>query len=163
EVSVEAVDAAHGDALAAQREQEVRHALVAAEARVRAKEPEGRVAEGPARTPGLLPAEPPAALDAPRRALEAGEVGARVRLGPPLRPQVLRRRHLPEDALLLVFGAELEDGRREQKDAVLRDAVGRAGAVVLLFEDEPLDEARLAAAVLLRPGDDRVAGLEELL
>ena len=58
--------------------------------------------------------------------------------------------------------AELEDRRREQEDAVLRDALRRAAAVVLLFEDQPLPEARVASAVLLRPRHDRVARVEQL-
>ena len=58
--------------------------------------------------------------------------------------------HLGEDAVLLLRRAELEDRRREQEDAVLRDALRRAGAVVLLLEDQPLPQARVAAAVLAR-------------
>ena len=62
---------------------------------------------------------------------------------------------------LLFLGAELEDRRREQEDAVLRDALRRARAVVLLFEDQPLPERRIASAVLLRPRHDGVAGVEQ--
>src|SRR4029077_3690819 len=58
--------------------------------------------------------------------------------------------------------AELEDRGREQEDAVLRDALGRTGAVVLLLEDQPLPQRRVATAVRRGPGHDRVARREEL-
>src|SRR5690606_5312188 len=43
--------------------------------------------------------------------------------------------------------AELEHGRRQQEDAVLRDAGRGAGPVVLLLEDQPLPQGGVAAAV----------------
>ena len=57
--------------------------------------------------------------------------------------------------------AELEHGRRQQEDAVLRDPLRTAGAVVLLLEDQPLPERRAAAAVLLGPRHDGPAVLEQ--
>ncbi len=53
--------------------------------------------------------------------------------------------------------------RAEQEDAVLVDAARRAGAVVLLFEDQPLEQIGAAAAVLDGPGDHREAAGVELL
>src|SRR5439155_245995 len=49
----------------------------------------------------------------------------------------------------------------EQEDAVLGDPLWRAGAVVLLLEEQPLPQGRAAAAVPLRPRHHRPAGLEE--
>src|SRR5215470_9751304 len=46
-----------------------------------------------------------------RTALDAGQVAAGVRLGPPLAPRLFARRHLGQDPVLLFGGSELEDGR----------------------------------------------------
>ena len=144
-------------------DEEVREAAVAFGFGVGAEEAEEVRAERAARRPRLLAREPPAAAGvvAHALALDAGEVAARVGLRPALAPRLLAGRHLGQDAVLLLLRAELEDRRREQEDAVLRDALRRAGGVVLLLEDQPLPQARLAAAVLAGPRHHRVAGVEQ--
>ena len=82
-------------------------------------------------------------------------------LRPALAPRLLARGHLGQDAILLLLGAELEDRRREQEDAVLGDALRRARRVVLLLEDQPLPEAGFAAAVLAGPRNHGVARVEQ--
>jgi len=96
-----------------------------------------------------------------RAALDPGEVAAGVGLRPPLAPGLLARRHAPQDAVLLLLGAEFEDGGREQEDAVLCHPLRRARRVVLLLEDQPLPEGRLPAAVLAGPRHDGVARVEQ--
>ena len=117
-----------------------------------AEQPEEVRAERAARRPRLL-----AATAASRRARRRAPPGSGCRRGrcprsAPTSPGTtsLAGGHPRQDAVLLLLRAELEDRRREQEDAVLGDALRRAGAVVLLLEDQPLPEARLAAAVLAR-------------
>ncbi len=127
------------------------------------KRPKRCVQNAPRVVHVFWPDKPPAARGVvPHRlAPDPGQVAARVGLGPALAPRLFAGRHLPEDALLLLVGPELEDRRCEQEDAVLRDALRHAGAVVLLLEEEPLPQARVAAAVLLRPRHHGVARIEQ--
>ena len=67
------------------------------------------------------------------------------------------RGHGRQEAGLLLVGAELEHGGGEQEDPVLADPEGGLGPPVLLFEDQPLEDAHAAAAVLLGPGHHRPA------
>src|ERR1700733_4726699 len=48
----------------------------------------------------------------------------------------------------------LGQGGGEEEDAVRADARGRRGGGVLLFEDEPFEDAEVAPAVLVRPAHD---------
>ena len=132
--------------------------------RVGAEQPEAPVRERRAGAPGLLPVEHPAPafLVAPGGGLERGQVGAGLGLGPALRPHLLAGRHRRQEPVLLLGRAVVEDDRREQEDAVLGDPAGSAGAVVLLLEDHPLDQRRIAAVVLLGPRHDRPARGGEL-
>jgi len=79
-----------------------------------------------------------------------------------LRPHVFAGGHARQKACLLLFGAELDQGRAEQELAVLIDPHRRTGAVVLLFENQPLDEVAAAATQGLGPDHHRQAGVEEL-
>ena len=90
-----------------------------------------------------------------------GEVGAGVGLAPGLRPHDLARRHRRQEPRLLLVGADLHDRGTEEEDAVLVHPPGRAGAVVLLLEDQPVEVVGAAAAVLLRPRHRRPAALPE--
>src|SRR5262249_12679171 len=72
-------------------------------------------------------------------------------------------RHAQENAILLLFGPELKERRRQQKDAVLRDPLRRARAPIFLFEDQPLRERRFAPAVFLRPRHRGPSRFEEPL
>ena len=69
--------------------------------------------------------------------------------------------HAEQDPVLLLVGAELEDRRRKQEDAVLGDALRPASPVVLLFEDQPLHRRRAPPAVGLWPGHDGAPRVEE--
>ena len=106
-----------------ERHQEVGEAAVALGLRIGAEQAEQVGAEGAAGGPGLLPGEPPAArrLVAHRAALGRGQVAAGAGLRPALAPEVLGRRHPRQDPVLLLGGAELEQGRGEQEDPVLGD------------------------------------------
>ena len=85
--------------------------------------------------------------------LHVGQVGAGVRLGVALRPQLLDGHDLRQEPLLLLVGAEGHQRRAEQLLAEVVDPHRRVGPGVLLVEDHLLDQAQPAAAVLLRPAD----------
>ncbi len=103
--------------------------------------------------------QPPSTLR-PRLVI-AGQVAAGVGLGPALAPQVLGPCHAGQDVVLLLLRPEFEDGRRQQEDAVLRDPLRTAGPVVLLLEQQPLPQRRIATAVGLGPRHDRPPVLEQ--
>ena len=69
-------------------------------------------------------------------------------------------RHRREVARLLRLGPVLEHGGGEQEDAVLAHPLRGPGAVVLLLEHEPLEDADVAPAVLDGPAHHRPAVLE---
>ena len=164
-VAVEPGHRAHGDAGGAERDEEVGHALVALGGGIGAEEAEEVVAERAAGAPRLLPAEPPSAARSSRTARLLMPARSLPAFGSdqPWAQRSSAGGHAREHARLLLGRAELEEGRREEEDAVLAHALRRAGAVVLLLEDQPLEEARLTPAVLARPGDDGPARLEEPL
>src|SRR3546814_1401774 len=85
--------------------------------RVGPEEPEAPVGERRPRRPGLLPVEHPAAarVVAVCGGPEGGEVGARLRLRPALRPDAFAGRHRRQEAVLLLLRAVLEDDRREDR------------------------------------------------
>ena len=125
---------------------------------IAAEQTEEMRAERAARRPRLLTRQPPAAgrVVARRLRLDAREVAARVRLRPPLAPGLFAGCHLREDAVLLLRGAELEDRRREQEDAVLRHALRRTGARSTPPRRSATPTARVPAAVRFRPRHHRV-------
>src|SRR5216117_936445 len=104
--------------------------------------------------PHLLPADDQEiALDGGAR-LEAGQVGARVRLREALAPDHLAA----QDRREMRRPLPLRPARDERRAGVVepdeeRRDVGRAGARVLLAPDELLHERRAAAAVRARPRD----------
>ena len=128
-----------------------------------AEDPEAPVGPHRSRRPDLLPVEDPLGAVVAQHAgrADGGEVGAGVRLAPGLRPHDLARRHGGEEPRLLLVGADLHDRGAEQEDAVLVHPARRAGAVVLLLEDQPVEVVGAAAAVLLRPRHRRPAALPE--
>ena len=112
--------------------------------------------------PDLLPGDPPAAVLVHRLRLQRGEVGARLRLGEPLAPDLLRGEDRLEEALLLLLGAVGDDHRAAHHQAEHVGRRRRLRARHLLAEDRLLDQGRAASAVLLRPRDPRPAGLVHL-
>ncbi len=139
-VAVEAAEAPDRDAGGVEGHQEVGEAPVPFGVGVAAEQAEEVGAERPAGGPGLLTGQAPTAggVVGGGAALDAGQVAPGVRFGPALTPQVLGGGHAGQDPVLLVGGAEREDGGREEEDPVLGDALGTPGSVVLLLEDQPL-------------------------
>ena len=150
-VAVEPFDAAHRDAGRGQVDEEVGEAAMAFGFGIGAEQPEEMRAERAARRPRLLART--AANRRPRRRARPGSGcrRGRCRRSAPTSPGTTSARPTPSwrrMRVLLLGRAELEDRRREQEDAVLRHPLRRAGAVVLLLEDQPLPEAGVATAVL---------------
>ena len=87
----------------------------------------------------------------PGLGLHVGEVGAGVRLGVALRPELLDGHDPRQEPRLLLLGPERDQRRAEQLLAEVVDPGRRVGARVLLVEDHLLPQAEPAAAVLLRP------------
>ena len=117
-VAGDLAQAAHRDALGVHRHDEHRQALVLVHVRVRAREQEAEGGELGVGRPDLLAVELPRAvvlLDG--AALDAGEVGARCRLGEELAPHLVGVEHRREVALLLLLGAVGDDRRAEHADA----------------------------------------------
>src|SRR5918999_752566 len=96
-----------------------------------------------------------------RLRLQRGEIGARLRLGEALAPDLLAREDRLEPALLLLVRAVRDHHRAAHHHAEDVDRWRRLGARHLLAEEGLLDERGAAAAVLLRPGEARVAGVVE--
>ncbi len=53
----------------------------------------------------------------------------------------------------MFVGAELHQGRAQQKDTVLVHPTGGPRAVIFFFEDQPFDQVQAATAVVFRPCD----------
>ena len=90
------------------------------------------------------------------------EVGAGAGLGVPLAPQLLDRRDPRQEALLLLLGAEGDQGRSEQLLTEVVDPGGGVRRGVLLVEDHLLEQRQPAAAVLLGPAEAGPAVLGEV-
>src|SRR5260370_3548357 len=130
--------------------------------------------------PDLLPLDPPApthlfrarGAPAPRSPwpfpLHSGrlggqrrEVGSGCGFGEELAPDLLAGENRPQEALFLSLRPETRDGRPGE---VLPDGVEllrRAGPVALLAEDRPHPLVQPLPAVLARPGQPGIPGLEE--
>ena len=129
---------------------------------VGAEDAEAPVGEGAAAGPCLLAVEDPVAVVrrvAGGAGADAGEVAAGVGLGPALAPDLVAARHRREVARLLGVRPVLEHGGGEQEDAVLAHPLRGPGAVVLLLEHEPLEDADVAPAVFDGPAHHRPAVL----
>ena len=161
-LAVDLGDGAHGDAGRVHGDEEVGQAAVALGLGVGAEDAEAPVGEGAPAGPCLLAGEHPAVVRrvAGGARADAGQVAAGVGLGPALAPDLLARGHRRQVARLLRLGAVLEHGRGQQEDAVLAHPLGRPGPVVLLLEDEPLQDAEVAPAVLGGPADHGPAVVE---
>ena len=90
------------------------------------------------------------------------EVGARLRLGEALAPDLLGGEDRLQVALLLLLGAVRDHDRAAHREAEHVGRRRRLGAGISCDEDRLLDQRRAAAAVLLGPGDPGPAGLVEL-
>src|SRR5207302_8531740 len=91
------------------------------------------------------------------------QAAARVRVAESLAPDLFGGEQWRQVSLLLLFGAMRDDDGAAHAQADDVDRIRRLGENHLVVEDELLHEAGAAAAVLLRPRDAYVAGLEQLL
>ncbi len=99
----------------------------------------------------------PSRLDG-RRA-ERREIGARLGLREPLRPQLLCREDRPHEARTLLVGPERENRRAEYVQTDDGRELGRACRGQLLVDDDLLRRRAAAAAELGRPRAADVTGL----
>src|SRR5699024_12706328 len=106
--------------------------------RIDAEHPERTVRERGTRTPGFLAGQQPSALGPDRAAGQCGDVAARFRFRPGLRPDLLAACYSGQDTIELLLRPVREQGRGEHEDAVLADPARRPGRVVLLLEQHPL-------------------------
>lgn len=154
-------DRPYGHPVGAEVEHQVGEPAVPLGGRVGAEQSKGAVAERGSRTPDLLAVEPPTAVGPgggrPQRRQVAAGLGFRPRLGPDL----LAAGHLGQHAPLLLLGAVGEQCWAEHRGAVRAGATRRSRAEVLLLVNDPLQQRRVPAAVLLGPGDDRQARVEQ--
>ncbi len=96
----------HLDAGLPHRHEQVREALVLRRLRVGAAEDEAPVGDARERRPDLLAGDDPLVAVALGAALHAAEVGAGVRLGVALAPELLGAEDRRQEAALLLLGAE---------------------------------------------------------
>ena len=109
--------------------------------------------------PDLLSLDAPAPVDLGGLGAQRGKVGTGIGFGEKLAPDVLAGEDGPQVALLLGRGAEVGDGGAGE---ILPDGVEPlrgAGPVALLTEDVAQPFIRALAAVLLLPGQARIAPL----
>ena len=161
---VQLLDRSHRHARRVEGNENEGETPVTGRVRIRPEHSEEPVGEGSPAGPGLLAVDHVVVAIANRSGLDVRHVGAGVRLGPALGPDLLGGGHLRQEAALLLGSADLHDRRSEQEDAVLVDAPGGADPVVLLLEDQPLEQVRSPPTVLDRPGHHREApGMQLLL
>ena len=122
--------------------EQVREAVVARRLGIGAAHDEAPVGAVRERRPHLLAVDHPLVAVEHGAGLDVREVGAGVRLGEALAPQLLDRLDLREEPALLLVGAELDERRREQALAEERDPRRRVRLGVLLVEDDLLRERR---------------------
>ena len=128
---------------------------------VRPAEHEAPVGPLRERRPHLLTGDHPLVAVALGAGLHVGEVGAGVRLGVALAPDLGAGEDPGEEPALLLVGAEVDDGRPEKPLADDPDAPRALRSRVLLVEDDLLREREAAAAELLGPPDPDPPGLTE--
>src|SRR5712692_956237 len=150
------------DAGLAHVEEQARDPLVLGDLRVRPREEDPPVGDGPARRPDLLAVDEEVVALVLGARLEAREVGARVRLRVELAPDLLGGQHLPEVALLLPVGAVDDDRRADEPDAEAVDGRRGGEARHLVLDDGLLHRRAPPAAVLRGPQHPDVPRLVEL-
>jgi len=94
---------------------------------------------------------------------QRGEVGAGVGLAEALAPDLLGVQHPRQVALLLGLGALRDQGRAEHAEGEDVDRRRRAGLDQRFAQEQLLHQAGALAAVLDRPVEPDVAGVEHLL
>ena len=146
-------DRADRDPRLVHRHQQVGQAAAAPGAGFGPGQHEAPVGQVGQRGPGLLPVDHPGVPVQHGPGGHAGQVRPGPGFGVALAPQLADLPDRRQEALLLVRRAERDQGRAEQFLAHDRDPGGRVGPRVLLVEDDLLDQARAAAAVLGGPAE----------
>ena len=136
---------------------QVRKPRVAGGLGVAPREQDAEAREVRERRPHLLPVDDEVAVLLARARAYTREVGARARLGEALAPDLLRGEDRLEIARLLLLGPVRDDRRPGHAEADHADVRRRLCACHLLEEDRVVRVRRSAPAVLLRPGEPRVA------
>jgi hypothetical protein len=152
--AAELADRPDVDAFLLQRQQQKAQALVAARARLAARQHEDPFGFVRQRSPDFLSRHTPRTiLDLPATRLHVGQIRAGIRLGITLRPELPTGDDLRQKTLLLRGAAELDQGRADQAFADVSHAAGPAGARVFLVKNHLLRDRQRATAVLFRPAD----------
>ena len=160
-VTAELLDRPNGHTVGMQVEHQIGQAAVSFGARVGAEQSEPALAEHRPAAPDLLTVEQPTAVGLSRRRSQRCQITAGLRLRPRLRPDLFSAGHFRQDPVQLLLGPVAEEGGGQHRDSIGAGPARGAGPEVLLFEHHPLQQARVAAAVLLRPGDHRQPGVEK--
>ena len=147
------------DAGLVDRDEQEGEPLVALRARLGAGDDEDPLGEVRVGRPHLLTVDDPlrAVVGEPRARLDVGEVGAGVRLGVALRPQLLDVANARQEPIALRVGAEGDERRPEQLLTEVVDRRRGVGPGVLLVEDHLLPQAQPTPTVLGGPPDARPA------
>src|SRR5262249_47575740 len=137
-------------------------ALVLRRFRIRPHDEDAPVGEAGEAGPDLLAGDVEDVAAQLRAGAARRQVGARVRLGESLAPDLLAREDLRQEALLLRLGAMVEERRTGESGTHADvDHRGRAEPRVLLREEELLQRCRAASAVLLRPVQSGPSAVEQ--
>src|SRR6185312_1095822 len=160
---VEEHQRAHGDARRLHVDEQVGDAVVLWRVGVGADQQEATIGEMCARGPHLLAVDDEMVALVDRPGPEAGKVAAGAGLGEALAPALVPGEDRGQVALLLRFGAELDQRRPQQPDRAVPGEDRRVRPEILLVEDHLLDKAGAAPAVFLGPGDADPAGGVHLL
>jgi hypothetical protein len=145
------------------RHQEIRQPFVLRRIAVGAAEDEDPLRPVRQRSPDLLSLHDPLVAVALGARLDVGQIGARVRLGVALAPDLGAPEDPRKERPLLVVAAEVDDRRSEESLADDADTPRSTRARVLLEEDHLLEQGRAATAVLGRPAEPDPAVAAELL
>ena len=143
----------HFDAGQRHVDEQARDALVLRHARVGAHEELAPVREVAERVPRLLTVDDPAVAVEHGRGAQRREVGAGVRFGEALAPDVVAAEHAGEERGLLFVGAVLDDRGRDVREAERVERARRVRAVHLLRVHDLFHHARAAPAPFLGPRD----------
>ena len=154
-LAVEAPDGPGLEALSVARHQQVAEPGVALGVGVGAHQAEEPVGERPPGAPRLLTVDHEVLAIAPGLGLEPGQVRPGVRLRPTLGPDLVAPGHGPQEAVLLLRCAEVEDRGGQQAHPIGRHPPRRPRRPVLLLEDQPLHQRRLPPPEPLRPRHHR--------
>ena len=153
----------HGDAGLVHGEEQEADALVFRDIGVRAHEAEDPVRELGAGRPDLLAVHEEVVALVLGAGAQARQVGPGTRFRVALAPPHLAAGDARDVALLLLLGAVLEQRRPEHGRTHAGDGRARSDAAHLLEQNEVLVLGQSAAAVLGRPGRDRVTAFGRAL